>query len=252
MPYFEDNGVKINYLLSQQFPESKPLLVFLHEGLGSIKQWKNFYEELALILKLDYLVYEREGYGKSSSLRKSRDDNYLHEAALDEMPKVIQALAPNRKLILFGHSDGGTIALLYASKYSHVEAVITEAAHVFVEDETLAGIQPAIKAFEAGKLDKLRVFHGDKTETIFYAWAKTWLNPSFKNWDICKDIESITCPVLAIQGENDEYGTVKQLERIKKHVEGNCKYVMLSNCGHAPHISNKDEVIDLVKTFIDE
>jgi pimeloyl-ACP methyl ester carboxylesterase len=231
----------------------KIILVFLHEALGSIGQWRNFPSQLCNELKLNGLVYEREGHGKSSAFQQSRTANYLHEYALEELPLVLENLIGiDQKIILVGHSDGGSIALIYAAQFpKKVAAVITMAAHVINEPETIAGIQPAIDAYNAGKLEGLKKFHGDKTEDLFFAWANTWKSADFKDWNICQDISGINAPLLALQGSRDQYGTIKQLQLIEESVNGIVETQLLDACGHQPHLEKMELVIGEIKMFLD-
>lgn len=235
----------------EQNRNEQVILVFLHEALGSIGQWKSFPEVLCKKLQLDGFVYERQGHGNSSPFSSERTAEYLHDYAWNELNELISTAFPlDKKIILVGHSDGGTIALLYAAKFpKNVLACITMAAHVINEPETIAGIQPAIHAYQAGKLVGLTKYHGDKTEDLFYAWANTWKSPEFKEWNICKEIQTITCPVLAIQGSTDQYGTGKQLELIEQHVAGKVKTVLLPQCGHHPHLEVQEQVINEIHQF---
>lgn len=229
------------------------ILVFLHEALGSIGQWKAFPEQLCKKLQLDGFVYEREGHGHSSPFNKERTVNYLHDYAWDELNELIEtAFSRDKKIILIGHSDGGTIALLYAARFpKNIVACITMAAHVINEPETIAGIKPAIDAFKAGKLVGLEKYHGNQTEELFYAWANTWKSAEFRDWNICAEIESIRCPVLAIQGLTDQYGTEKQLELIKASVSGKVKTVLLPTCGHHPHLELPNQVVSEIQQFLE-
>jgi pimeloyl-ACP methyl ester carboxylesterase len=231
----------------------KIILVFLHEALGSIGQWRNFPSQLCNELKLNGLVYEREGHGKSSAFQQSRTANYLHEYALEELPLVLENLIGiDQKIILVGHSDGGSIALIYAAQFpKKVAAVITMAAHVINEPETIAGIQPAIDAYNAGKLEGLKKFHGDKTEDLFFAWANTWKSADFKDWNICQDISGIKAPLLALQGSRDQYGTIKQLQLIEESVNGIVETQLLDACGHQPHLEKMELVIGEIKMFLE-
>jgi pimeloyl-ACP methyl ester carboxylesterase len=231
----------------------KIILVFLHEALGSIGQWRNFPSQLCNELKLNGLVYEREGHGKSSAFQQSRTANYLHEYALEELPLVLENLIGiDQKIILVGHSDGGSIALIYAAQFpKKVAAVITMAAHVINEPETIAGIQPAIDAYNAGKLEGLKKFHGDKTEDLFFAWANTWKSADFKDWNICQDISGIKAPLLALQGSRDQYGTIKQLQLIEESVNGIIETQLLDTCGHQPHLEKMELVIGEIKMFLE-
>lgn len=242
--------INIQWINPGSLTDSKPVLVFLHEALGSIIQWKSFPTDLCRSLNLPGIVIERTGHGKSSGLSGKRDIHYLHNYA-DETQEVLkEILNPDQKIILIGHSDGGSIALLLASReLKNLLAVVTMAAHTFVEEETLAGIHPAIAAFEAGKLDGLYRIHGEKTKELFHAWSDTWLESSFKNWDIRGEIQSFRIPVLAMQGKNDQYGTEEQVNSIVSDHK-NRKGSMIPGCGHHPHLEKKDWVIAEVENWI--
>lgn len=229
---------------------SKPVLIFLHEALGSIIQWKSFPSELCHALNLPGIVIERSGHGKSSSLSEERDINYLHRYADETTALLAEVLNPNQKHLLIGHSDGGSIALILASRNAkNLLALVTMAAHTFVEDETLAGIHPAIEAFEAGKLDGLYKIHGEKTKTLFYAWATTWLTPIFKNWDIRDEIKSFSLPVLAIQGAGDQYGTEEQVNSIVLN-HPTRKGIIIPACGHHPHLEKQEEIMKIITKWV--
>lgn len=256
IPFFVMNKIRIQDY-SIQFSSirvEKPVnedavLVFLHEALGSIPQWKSFPERLCETLRLNGIVYERRGHGGSDNFSdQTRTENYLHQYAFEELPAFLsEVLSNDQKVILVGHSDGGTIALLFAAKFpKKVKACITMAAHVINEKETLEGIHPAIQAFETGKLDGLKKFHGQKTTDLFYAWARTWLSKSFKDWNITKEIKGIECPVIAIQGEKDQYGTPEQLELIEKSVKSEIKTFLVPNCGHHPHLEKAEEIVKII------
>lgn len=232
-------------------PESERIIVFLHEGLGSIKQWKDFPAQLCTATDSYGLVYDRSGYGESKGSLKDRQANYLHLAA-QELSTVIQKLIPTRyRLFLYGHSDGGSIALIYAAEHPNKPTgIITEAAHVFVEKETLAGVKAAQQPFKAGKFDGLKKFHGDRFEEVFLAWNNIWLHPSFHDWNITALLPKITCPQLIMQGKNDQYGTLQQIESIKSLTAGNTVIFTPDNCGHAPHKEKKQDVLTKTTDFI--
>lgn len=226
------------------------MLIFLHEALGSIVQWKSFPSELCNSLNLPGIVIERSGHGKSSYLTEERTPYYLHDYATETHDILREILNPNQKYLLIGHSDGGSIALILAARNpKNLLAIVTMAAHTFVEEETLAGIHPAIKAFEAGKLDGLYRIHGEKTKDLFYAWANTWLNQEFRNWDIRNEMREFTIPVLAIQGKNDQYGTEEQVNSIVLDKE-NRTGIMIPNCGHHPHLEKKDIIIPEIENWL--
>jgi pimeloyl-ACP methyl ester carboxylesterase len=242
----EAKEINTQWINMGSLTDSKPVLIFLHEALGSIIQWKSFPSELCSSFNLPGIVIERSGHGKSSALVGERDIHYLHHYADETAAVLREILNPNQKYILVGHSDGGSIALILAARNTkNLQAIVTMAAHTFVEDETLAGIHPAIEAFEAGKLDGLYKIHGDKTKHLFYAWANTWLTPTFKNWDIRDEIQSFTIPVLAIQGKEDQYGTEEQVNSIVFSHE-NCLKEIIPSCGHHPHLEKQEQVMKAI------
>lgn len=248
----QSKEINIQWINQGLLSDSKPVLVFLHEALGSIIQWKSFPSELCNTLNLSGIVLERSGHGKSSPLTAERDISYLHQYA-DETREILrEVLNPTQRTILVGHSDGGSISLILAARnVKNIQAVITMAAHTFVEDETLEGIHPAIQAFEAGKLDGLYRIHGEKTKDLFYAWANTWLAPGFKNWDIREEIKSIRIPVLAIQGKDDQYGTEEQVNSIVNGFNDRTGKIIPS-CGHHPHLEKKEVIINEIRKWFNE
>ena len=228
-----------------------PTLVFLHEGLGSVALWRDFPTRLCAELGLSGLVYDRWGHGQSEPLDRPRTLRYLHDEAQLFLPEVLAACGVARP-VLIGHSDGGTIALLFAASFPEVPAaVVTEAAHLFVEDLTVAGIQAAGRAFAGTDLPtKLARYHGDRTQTLFSAWHDRWLSPDFRSWNIEAEIAAVTCPVLAIQGEADQYGTPAQVAAIARGVAGPAETAMLPGIGHAPHHEAPDRVLELIAGFL--
>ncbi len=223
--------------------------IFLHEALGSIGQWKSFPQELCNELGVKGIVYDRQGHGASGPFTSDRDENYLHDYAFEELPAFINSVVPSStQILLIGHSDGGTISLLYASKFpQRISGLVTMAAHVINEPETIAGIRPAVDAYELGKLKGLKKYHSEKTEDLFYAWANIWRDDRFHNWNISNEIGS-TAPALFIQGKEDQYGTAKQLKLIQARFP-NGTSLLLDSCGHHPHLEKKDEVISATKLF---
>jgi len=226
-------------------------LVFLHEGLGSIEQWGTIPQRLSNTLNCPALVYDRLGYGTSAPSTRPWTANYLHHEACDILPHVLRYVGID-KSILIGHSDGGSIALLYASSYPDcVAALVTEAAHVFVEDVTLQGITEAIDLFESTALAaRLARYHGEKTGSMFYRWANAWHDPSFRSWNIEEELHGITAPTLVIQGENDQYGTEHQVKSIARHVSGPVETAIVPRCGHVPHREAPAAVLSLIHRFI--
>ena len=230
---------------------SKTVIIFLHEGLGCIEMWNSYPNELCKALNGKGLIYDRAGYGKSEGSLVNRQSDYLHLGALELFDLVQDLELSNHKIILYGHSDGGSIALIFAAKYPNiVNAVITEAAHVFVEPETLNGIAPALNAFKEGKLNGLKKHHGNRFEEVFYAWVNIWNHPSFLDWNIEKELATITCPQLIIQGKDDQYGTLKQIESIKANTVGKTTLLVPEDCGHSPFKEKEAEVLSESVKFI--
>jgi pimeloyl-ACP methyl ester carboxylesterase len=231
--------------------DSNQLIIFLHEGLGCIEMWRNYPEKVCSNLKCSGLIYDRAGYGKSYGSLLNRKSNYLHLGAVELYELINDLKLDNKEIILYGHSDGGSIALIFASKYPNiVKAVITEAAHVFVEDITLEGIILAKNAFLKGKLVGLKKYHGEGYVEVFEAWTKIWNHTSFRNWSIEQELRNIICPQLIIQGQNDEYGTLKQVASIKLNTKGKTTTFTPYNCGHSPFKSKTVEVEYKVQYFI--
>lgn len=229
------------------------ILLFLHEGLGSARQWKKFPQQLCAALNCQGLIYERQGYGNSSPLTELRDSSYLEHYAFEELPEFLTVInLKPEQLVLFGHSDGGSIALLFASKFK-VKALISLAAHIFVEAITIEGILKAIKAYETTKLRlALTRYHGPKTDAIFYGWAHTWTNPEFKDWNISHYLTSISCPSFVAQGASDEYGSALQIDEICRLVGPKARPLILPDIGHSPHLENSAVVIELTKEFLEQ
>ncbi len=226
----------------------KQTIVLLHEGLGSIELWKNFPAKLAESTGCRIISYSRLGHGRSDAPTRSREICYLQHEAEHVLPLVLDHFELTNP-ILFGHSDGASIALLYAGKaHNSSEAIIVEAPHLFVEDITLEGIREASDKFANGLEKKLSRYHND-AHALFSAWHDTWLTPEFKNWNIEEQVKHVRCPVLAIQGENDQYGTLEQVFRIKELAPQTELYVV-ADCGHSPHQENPNEILLRVAEFL--
>jgi pimeloyl-ACP methyl ester carboxylesterase len=232
--------------------EDLPTLVFLHEGLGSIAQWRAFPAALAEAVGLPALLYDRYGYGASQARTGPQDPDYLELEAQERLPAVLAACGIT-KPFLVGHSDGATIALLYAARFpSHPLGVIAEAAHVFVEEAALEGIRAALDAYGTTSLrDQLRRHHGEKVDAVFHGWSGVWLSPEFRPWSMVDQLGAITAPLLAIQGEEDEYATPAQLEVLVRGVAGPARGLAIP-CGHAPHLQARDAVLGAMARFVAE
>ena len=231
--------------------DHRPWLVFLHDSLGCITLWRDFPARLALATGHHGLVYDRRGYGQSAPFAAAaRTPAYL-EAEAPVLAQLLDA-CQIAQAILFGHSDGGSIALLAAAGYpGRVAAVVTEGAHVFVEELTLAGIRAARQQYHATTLPaRLARYHGAKTEAVFRAWADTWLSPDFRAWNIEAYLPLIQCPVLVMQGEDDEYGTPAQVAAIASQVSGPARAVLLPGAAHTPHKEAPEATLRLAAEFI--
>ncbi len=256
-----EDGIRILELLGRRLevrwigppPEDAPTIVFLHEALGSVSTWRDFPDRLAAASGCGALVYSRAGHGRSGPLQGLRSERYLHEEALGVLPAVLARLSV-RDAILFGHSDGASIALIYAGgSPGAVRGVIVEAPHVFVEEAAWEGIRRAVEAYEQGDLRKrLARHHGDGTDALFRAWAEIWLRPSFRGWNIEEVLPSIACPVLVVQGDDDQYGTSRQVEAIVRQVGGPARALMLPRCGHSPHAERPGDVLEAAARFVHE
>jgi pimeloyl-ACP methyl ester carboxylesterase len=230
---------------------SKATLFFLHDSLGCVKLWRDFPNKLGSLTGCSVLVYDRQGYGESSSFNKTDRANDYMELEADVLDQLMSKCEIGNA-ILFGHSDGGTIALIAAAKYpARIKGVITEGAHIFVENITVAGIQKAVEAYESTDLkQRLEKYHGSKTDGVFWAWAKTWLAEKYRGWNIQYLMPNIICPVLIIQGENDEYGTLEQVNGIVENVSGKSKTLIIPNVGHTPHKEATEAVLEHSTAFI--
>ncbi len=231
--------------------KKRPTLVFLHDSLGCVQLWRDFPTKLAEATDCNVLIYDRLGYGKSEPMSThKRPTNYM-ELEADILNDLLNELNIDNA-ILFGHSDGGTIALLTASKYpKNIKAVIVEAAHIFVEDVTLQGIYEAIETYKNTNLpERLEKYHGTKVDALFKAWTETWTRQDYRMWNIEHFLPNITCPLLFIQGENDEYGTLAQVEKTISQVSGKAEKYILPNVGHTPHKEEMENVLNKSVDFI--
>ena len=240
-------------LLPARTAPNAPTLLFLHEGLGSIGQWRDFPAALCRRTGLPGLVYDRWGYGRSAPLTGPRPDDYLEQEARHSLPELLAACAIRTPPILFGHSDGASIALLFAAFWpEQVRAVISEAAHINVEEMCLAGIRHAGHAYAGNGLRAgLQRYHEDNTEGMFYGWHDTWLRPTRRTWSMTAHLPRITCPTLIIQGAEDEYGSRAQVDAIAAGVAGPAEILWLPGCRHVPHQQARDVVLDTAVRFID-
>jgi len=234
-------------------PMGRPVLVLLHEALGSITLWKQVPQLLAQRTGCEVLVYERFGHGYSAPLpAAARGGDYLDYEAYAVLPQLLAQCGVERPLLV-GHSDGATLALMFAARHPReVAGVVSEAAHLFVEERTLAGIRETQRTAEASRLlERLRKYHRDP-EPIFRRWVELWQAPRFAAWNIEALMPAITCPVLAIQGEEDEYGTLRQLDAIVDGVSGPADRLVIPGCRHVPHFQAQSDYLAAVARFVAE
>lgn len=227
-----------------------PTLVFLHQGLGSTSSWRDYPDRLSAATGAPALVYSRLGHGGSDPMTGPRGLDYLHREALEVLPAVLDQMGITDPLLV-GHSDGATIALIFAASSGRpLRGAIVEAPHSFIEPITLEGVREAAEETRAADLiERLRRHHRDP-EPLFRAWTDTWLSPSFAAWNIEGLLPAIRCPLLLIQGENDEYGTPEQIHAVARQVRGPAETLLLPCCGHTPHRECEDLVLEAGASFI--
>jgi pimeloyl-ACP methyl ester carboxylesterase len=226
-------------------------IVFLHEGLGSVRQWKEFPARLCAATGSRGFVFDRLGHGRSGPLAALRSADYLREEAEIWLPAVLAAAGVARP-ILFGHSDGGSIALYFAAAHP-VTALVVEAAHVFVEEITLRGIRELGEQWHTTDMaERSARSHGPKTEDLFRNWYGTWLSTAFRSFNMLGVLRHVVSPCLVLQGQADPYGTVAQVEAIVSGVSGPVRSWMVPGCGHAPHLESMDSVIDATAEFLSD
>lgn len=248
-------GRRIHYafLHKHWIKEGKPLLVFLHEGLGSIRQWKDFPALLSERTHCTALLYDRYGYGLSDERKEPVYTKFLHDEAIRALPELFWKLEiTDHPKVLVGHSDGATIALIHAgASPDHILGVISEAAHVLVEPATLNGILQVREEFAKGRMrELLKRYHGDRTDNLVNSWTTNWLSEKSLKWNVEEYLPKIVCPVLAIQGDQDHFGSYAQLESIRKKTTGKAEILWLSGCGHVPHLQEKGQVLEAMAAFI--
>jgi pimeloyl-ACP methyl ester carboxylesterase len=233
---------------------SLPVLVFLHEGLGCVALWKDFPDQVAQATGLPALVYSRIGYGGSSPCALPRPITYMHDEGEAGLPDLLAALGIQSH-ILIGHSDGASIALIYAGaqkalpQRDGLKGVAVMAPHVFCEDVSVRSIRAADKAYAEGDLKtRLAKYHGDNVDCAFRGWCDSWLNPDFQHWNIESHVDRIKMPVLVIQGEDDEYGTAAQVESVRRRA--GAETLLIPGCGHSPQRDQPAATLKALAEFI--
>ncbi|WP_459618216.1 alpha/beta fold hydrolase [Bordetella sp. 2513F-2] len=250
-------AIRLEYRWIAPERSDAPLLVFLHEGLGSAAMWKDWPDQACAAAGCRGLVYSRQGYGRSTPRppQERWPIGFMHDQARDALPALLEALdvdPARERVLLYGHSDGGSIALLYAAMHPQaVHGIVVAAPHIFVEDITVAHIRAARQAYLDTDLPhKLARYHDD-VDSAFWGWNDIWLDPAFRTWNIEPWLPAIRCPVLALQGTEDEYGTLAQIRGIARAVP-QARLLEIPGCGHSPHRDKPGVVMQALTDFIRE
>jgi len=231
---------------------SCPPIILLHDSLGSVELWRDFPDALAKTTNRQVIAYDRLGFGRSTQRLERPSLDFINEEAETFFPAIQHALDINR-FSLFGHSVGGAMALVIAASRSKgCEAVITESAQAFVESRTLSGIRTAKTQFDdPNQFKKLAKWHGEKARWVLDAWTEIWLAPEFSSWSLDQHLGEVRCPVMAIHGDLDKYGSVEFPRRITSKVSGPSELAIINQCGHVPHREQKEDVLRLTSSFLE-
>jgi len=252
--FFNIDGQQLEYSLLVPEPQTRLTLVFLHEGLGCVAMWKDFPRRVAEATGCQVLSYSRAGYGLSDPCSLPRPLTFMHDEGLRVLPKLLTQ-AKIEQAVLLGHSDGASIALINAGGVvdRRVLGLLLMAPHVFVEELTLSSIHKAKLAYETTDLrQKLERYHGANVECAFLGWNQAWLDPQFLNWNLEAYLARIAIPVLLIQGEQDNYGTLRQLEIIQATLPGGAEQIILPDCGHTPFRDRPTETLQAITGFLQQ
>lgn len=245
------NGAALEYACFGPAPtEGATVIVMLHEGLGCTALWRDFPARVAEATGQPVFVYSRQGYGQSDPAELPRPLDFMTREATGVLPAILDEIGAG-SYVLFGHSDGATISAIYAGSVEdhRVRGLILMAPHFFTEEMGLAEIAKAKEAFEQGELkQRMAKYHSDP-ENAFRGWNDTWLNPDFRKWNVAEVIDYLRIPVLAIQGRDDQYGTLAQIEEIETRAYSPVDTLILEDCKHAPHIEQPEQVLDAVAEF---
>ena len=252
MPFLDLGDHRVEYAWHGPRPADAPTLVFLHEGLGSIASWRDFPARLAEASGCGALVWSRRGYGGSDPAPRPWPVEFMHHEARAALPAVLDRLEV-RAAVLVGHSDGASIALIHAGDAGatlRVRGLLLEAPHVFVEDVCIRQIERTTATYESGELRRsLSRVHAD-ADTTFAAWSGVWLDAAFRAWNIVENLPRVAVPLLAIQGSDDPYGTLRQVETVAASGGGFVEVLVLSGCGHAPHRERPERTLASMAFFL--
>lgn len=248
MPHVEIRGRRLETRVIPGAAE-RPWLVFLHEGLGSVSLWRDFPDKVARRLGMRALIYSRQGYGQSDPLEGPRDVDFMHREALDVLPLLLAAFRIERALLV-GHSDGASIALIHAASHpATVSGLVAMAPHVLVEPICQQSIARVAETYEQGELRARLARHHAHVDDAFLGWSRIWLDPRFRTWALGPECQRLSVPSLLIQGEDDEYGTLAQLDAIQQAAPGAVTRLVLAHCGHAPQRDQEADVLAAIERF---
>jgi len=249
MLFMDIGGRAIEYRIIPGPVTDRPPLVFLHEGLGCAALWRDFPDKVARDLHVPALVYSRFGYGQSAGLERARTPRFMHEEALDILPHVLDK-AGIAKPLLIGHSDGASIALIHAASSGRpVAGLVLMAPHIMVEPICVDSIARISATYAEGPLRARLARYHAHVDDAFHGWADTWLDPAFLDWSLEPEARALSIPTLLIQGRDDEYGTLAQIDRITELARGVVERLVLEKCGHSPHRDQEAAVIKAIGDF---
>jgi pimeloyl-ACP methyl ester carboxylesterase len=249
--FLELPPLRLEYRMIGPRPDAAPTIVMLHEGLGSVALWGDFPDQIAAATGAGVFAYSRAGYGNSTGAKLPRSTSFMTEEACQVLPRVLDAIAFRRGFLL-GHSDGGSIATIYAGSVQdhRVRGLVLIAPHFFAEEMGLSEIRRARKSFETGALrERLKAWHAD-VDTAFRSWSEPWLSPDFETWDIIDALGYIRVPILILQGENDQYGTLKQVETAQQECFCPVEPVVLPGVRHIPYREAPELTVQAVADFL--
>ncbi len=244
------DGVTLEYACFGPTPDQAPTIVMLHEGLGCLALWRGFPQQVAEATGMGVFVYSRQGYGQSDPVELPRSIDFMTREAMDVLPQILDQMGFQRG-ILFGHSDGATISAIYAGSVQdhRVRGLILMAPHFFTEPGGLAEIARSTEMFETGGLrEKMQKYHRD-ADGAFYGWNRAWLDPQFESWDVAEVIDYLRIPTLAIQGREDQFGTLAQIQEIDDRSYSPVDIEILDDCKHAPHQEQPEQTLAAISDF---
>jgi pimeloyl-ACP methyl ester carboxylesterase len=248
--FLDIDGARLEFAAQGPAPQDAPTIVLLHEGLGCLALWRDVPRKLAAATGFGVLAYSRLGYGRSTPVALPRPLDYMTREAVETLPRIIDSVGV-RRAILIGHSDGASIAAIFAGAFDEprLAGLALIAPHFFAEAHGLAAIGEAERAFAKGDLKaRLAKYHAD-VEGAFYGWSRAWLDPAFARWSIAHSIERWRAPALAVQGEDDAYGTMRQIDEIHARARVNVETLLLPGCGHAPQFERASETLAALASF---